>query len=200
MSDAFDDSFSGMEGVLFTVGLACVGMGLPLVATEQGTWDFVGVSLLVAGVVTLICSFLFWWQSNETVAAAAEPEAPSDVNIPLKRATANALTELDAIQRRLREAAKTRRLVTLPAYQYQPAADLLTEHGLVESRQILDDAYNACDNLQHRLDAPERNWDGGPIPEMIEPRIEEDDDLPAVLQRVEVAITELRQLQGKLPD
>lgn len=96
-----------MAGVLFAVGLACVGMGLPLIATEQGTWDFVGLGLLVAGVVTLICSFLLWWQNSKSVAATAtEPEARSDVGVPLKRAVADALTELDANRLRLLKAVK----------------------------------------------------------------------------------------------
>jgi hypothetical protein len=192
-----------MAGVLLAIGLTSVGIGLPLIAAERGTWDFVGLGFLVAGVVIVVSAYLLWWQNKSTVSStpAAEPDGPSHTNAPLHRAIANTLTELDAIQRRLIEAAKTGRLVVLPAHHYQPAADLLAERGLVESRQILDEAYNVCDHLQHRLEDPDRNWGGHPAePEPVEPRIEEDDNLPEVLQKVEAAIAELRQRQGTLPD
>lgn len=112
--------------------------------------------------------------------------------VPLNRAIADALTELDAIRRRLEEAAKSGRLAVLPAHHHQPLADLMADHGWVESRRILDGAYNACDALQHQLKNPSRRWDpDGPK----EPRIQESDDLPGVQRQVAEAINTLERLQ-----
>lgn len=192
-----------MTGVLLAVGLTCIGIGLPLIATERGTWDFVGLGFLVAGVVTTVSAYLVWWERRNSEAfskASNEPEVPVDPSVPLNRATADTLAELDAIRRRLLEAEKTGQLVSAPTCISVPGnSQSLGRSWLVQSRRILDDAYNSCDELQHRLRG-HRRWDEGAIPEMIKPKVEESDDLPRVLHRVEVAIAEPQRLQETEPD
>ena len=123
--------------------------------------------------------------------------APQQSGSPLNRGLASGLTELETIKRRLLRADATKELQQkLPDGHHRPLADLLTDQGWHGARQILDDAYGACEDLWERLHVSSRRWDGGPIPEMIVPTIEESDDLPGVLTKVEAAITELRERQG----
>ena len=117
--------------------------------------------------------------------------------VSFDRALANALTELDALRRRLERAEESGHLAPLPAHHHQPLADLLTDKGLHSSRDLLDAAYNACDQLRHRLKEPARRWDGGAIPELKTPQVEEADDLPGVVAAVEAAALELRGLQDR---
>jgi hypothetical protein len=200
---AAESGFWDRLGVfLLAVGTAMTLVGLYLIR-RQSTKDHASTASAVNA------------SSSVVVGPAMEnPQAGRDIYVgdtynlspsqersaSLSRAIANALTELDAIRLRLMEAAKTGRLIPLPANHHQPVADLMADQGWFDSRRILDDAYNTCDNLQNRLKASHRRWDGGPIPEMVQPTIEEDDNLPDVLQRVEAAIEELRRLQTRSAD
>lgn len=124
-------------------------------------------------------------------AGTGEPNA----EVTFDRALANALTELGAIDLRLQRAEESGHLAQLPADHHQPIADLLTDKGFHSSREALDAAYNACDALQHRLREPSRRWEGGPMPEMKMPVVEEADDVAGVIAAVTAAIEELRDLQ-----
>lgn len=55
-----------MAGILLAIGLTCGGTGLPLIAAETGTWDTVGVFLLIAAGVTLVWSFVVWKRGKTT--------------------------------------------------------------------------------------------------------------------------------------
>lgn len=128
-------------------------------------------------------------------AGTGEPNA----ELTFDRALANALTELDALARRLQRAEEAGHLAPLPADHHQPLADLLTDKGLHSSRDALDAAYNACDALQHRLQEPSRHWEEGPMPEMTTPVIEDGDDVPGVIAAVTAAVADLRSLQAVGP-
>lgn len=134
---------------------------------------------------------------NSPVIVQTPAPAPQQSGSQLNRGLAGGLTELETIKRRLLQAGATKQLQKrLPHSQHHPLADLLTDQGWHASRQILDDAYGACEDLWERLHVSSRRWDGGAIPEMIIPTIEESDDLPGVLDKVEAAIAELREKQG----
>lgn len=124
-------------------------------------------------------------------AGTGEPNA----EVTFDRALANALTELGALALRLQRANESGHLAPLPADHRQPIADLLTDKGFHSSRDALDAAYNACDAIQNRLREPARRWEGGPMPEMKMPVVEEADDVPGVIAAVTAAIENLRDLQ-----
>lgn len=116
---------------------------------------------------------------------------------PLARGLADGIAELEAIRRALLRADASRELPRkLPDRRHSEIAGLLTDQGWHGSRQILDEAYGATEDLWEKLNVPARRRDGGPIPEMVRPTIEESDDLAGVLGKVEAAVVELRRLQG----
>ncbi len=115
---------------------------------------------------------------------------------PLARGLADGLAELEAIRRGLLRAEASKELNRKPPSRRQSeVAALLTDQGWHDSRQILDDAYGATEDLWERLNVPSRRWDGGPIT----PTIDESDDLAGVIVKVDDAIAELRRRQGGSP-
>lgn len=126
--------------------------------------------------------------------AVAAPTSKSDP--PLHRALADGISELQTIRRQLARAAETRKLQRkTPSRMRRPLGDHLTDQGWHESRATLDEAYGACEDFYARLHVPARRFEG-PMAEMTSPTIEDTDDLPGVLGKVDRALEELQARQG----
>jgi hypothetical protein len=115
--------------------------------------------------------------------------------LPLHRAIANGISELEDVRSQLLLAGETGHLQTKTSERWQkPLGDALTDQGWHESRRKLDAAYRGCREFWTRLNASARRFDG--FGDIVTPTIDEADELPAVVEGVDRALADLHARQG----
>lgn len=122
-----------------------------------------------------------------TVAAQRSPRERT-----FNQAIGDAETELRALSARMQDALDEGWFPLgffLPAEFQQAAADALEDRGLRDLRREVDDAYNACDRLNHRLEG--RFWDEGPMPDPAPARVQDADRLQQTIEMVQHAAESL---------
>jgi hypothetical protein len=115
--------------------------------------------------------------------------------LPLHRAIANGISELEDVRSQLLLAGETGHLQTkTPERWRKPLGDALTDQGWHESRKKLDAAYRGAREFWTRLHAPGRGFDA--FGDIVTPTIEESDELPVVVEGVDRALADLHARQG----